>query len=93
MTGVHQRSISSIAPGRRLRSLRSAASWSGYRSSVSMPLATRFRVVSPPALISSRKKRSNSRSLSRSPSISAASSTDAMSSAGSLRFLARSAAA
>ena len=51
-----------------------------------MPLATRFRVVSPPALISSRKKRSNSMSVSRSPSISAASSTVAMSSAGAPRF-------
>ena len=51
-----------------------------------MPLATRLRVVSPPALINSMKKRLNSRSLSLRPSISAASSADAMSSPGSARF-------
>ena len=80
-----------MAPGRSVGSRRSAASCSGCSSRVSMPLATRFRVVSPPALISSRKKRSNSRSLSRSPSISAASSTLAMSSAGARALRSRGA--
>ena len=59
-----------------------ARAWSGWSSRASIEWLMRFRVVSFPATISVMKKRLSSASLSRSPSISAFTSSVMMSSRG-----------
>ena len=86
MTGVAHRSISSMPVGSSDGSSSSRCRWSGCSMSACMPWEIRLRVVSLPATESSRKKRSNCISSSRSPSTSACSSTLTMSSPGFARF-------
>src|SRR5437773_428271 len=82
MTGETQRSISSTAVGMRDGSASSRRRSSGCCIRASMPPEIRLRVVSLPATASSRKKESNSTSVSFSPSTSAAMRTLTRSSRG-----------
>src|SRR5438034_1399917 len=82
MTGETQRSISSTAVGMRDGSASSRRRSAGCCIRASMPPEIRLRVVSLPATASSRKKESNSTSVSFSPSTSAAMRTLTRSSRG-----------
>ncbi len=90
ITGVTNRSISSTASGSSDRSLRSSSHWSGCSKNVAMAPEIRFRVVSLPATVNSRKNSSSSNDESCSPSISTWVSTLIRSSWGSTRFVANS---
>ena len=86
ITGVTKRSISSTADGRSERSLRSSSHWSGWSKKAAMAPEMRFRVVSLPATVNSRKNSSSSKSESFSPSTSTSVRTLIRSSCGSARF-------
>ena len=90
ITGVTNRSISSTADGSSDRSLRNSSHWSGWSKKATMAPEIRFRVVSFPATVRSRKNNSNSRSERCSPSISTPVSTLIRSWWGSIFFLAKS---
>ena len=85
VTGLHQRSISSTAPGISVGSSTSLSHSSGCSMSAKVPRAIRFRVVSLPATSNRNAKFSRSSSVSLAPSTSAVLKTDSMSSRGSLR--------
>ena len=80
-----QRSISSTPESQSDGSSRRRCAWSGWSIRASIEWLMRFRVVSLPATISVMKKRLSSASLSRSPSISAFTSSVMMSSRGLAR--------
>jgi hypothetical protein len=87
ITGVHQRNISSTAPGSRDGSARSAASSSGCSSRAMRPPGSPLRSVSLPATANSQNMFSNSASLTWPPSSSTcASRTDMTSVPGERRF-------
>ncbi len=85
VTGLHQRSISSTAPGISAGSLTSLLCSSGCSMSANVPSAMRFRVVSLPATSNRNAKFSRSSSVSLAPSTSAVLKTDSMSSRGCAR--------
>ncbi len=92
LIGPSSRRNSSTAPGSSDRSARSAASWSGLRSSASTPLPIRLTVVSWPATSSRNAIEISSVWSSRSSSSLACTSAEKMSSPGVARLLSISAA-
>ncbi len=87
MSGGSHRRPSSIACGSRVRSARSASSWSGFESRPNSRFDDERYVVSAPAGSSRRRNEQISSSVRRTPSSSACASTEITSSEGCLATL------